>query len=131
MTWWRRDPNRLAFEMNLLARAASGQFCRTGESIFYDDEIVVDGVRFGLRLEFPFDYPASPPLPFLLYPELPVTVEIHRYVGGALCVHGPDEWHPHGCTSLWLRNRAVAWIHGLCEFQRTGSFPAKFPRVVR
>jgi hypothetical protein len=127
MTWWKRDPRRLALEIALLTRAAGGRFCRSGDTILYDEEIVSDRVPFGLRVRFPEDYPASAPLPFLLYPDLPVTVEIHRYVGGALCVHGPDEWHPNECTGLWLRNRTAAWVYALSDFLRTGVWPLKMP----
>lgn len=124
MRWAERDPGRLDLEMRLLGAAAHGRFVRVGQSVAYEEEVVHDGVRFGFRIVFPDDYPYSPPRTHLLRPPLPVTSEIHRFVDGALCLFGPDEWHPNQ-TGLWVRNRTVAWIGALRNFSQTGAWSAR------
>lgn len=123
MTWWRFDSQRFALEVDLLRRASNGSFGRIGEVLVFDEELLVDGLRFGIRILFPDNFPFAPPRAFLLRPELPASLDIHRFVDGGLCLHASDEWTPR-CTGLWLRNRAAAWVHAVAEFSNTGEWPA-------
>lgn len=122
MGWAERDPARLRLEMNLLAAAAHGRFVRVGGHVAFDEDLVAGGVQFGLRLVYPGAFPFEPPRAFLRFPALPVTSVVHRYQDGSLCLHGAHEWHPNQ-TGLWVRGRAIAWIHALCEYARSGVWP--------
>lgn len=123
MQWWRRDPRRLAIEREVVKNATSGRLGRLpDDSIVIDEDMVVAGIRFGLRIRYPETFPAECPVATLLYPELPVTAKAHRYTDGSLCLHAPGDWHPQR-TALWLRNRAAAWMNALVVFSATGSWP--------
>lgn len=123
MTWYERDPQRLAVEVELLRATSNGAFARAGNELVFEEDLYVDGVEFGIRILFPDNFPFAPPRAFLLRPDLPASVEVHRFVDGALCLHAEDEWTPR-CTGLWIRNRAVAWVHALVTFSNTGHWPA-------
>ncbi len=123
MRWAERDPARLQLEMKLLGTAANGRFVRVSGSLAYDEDVVAEGTRFGLRLVYPANFPFEPPRAHLRFPSLPVTAAVHRFVDGGLCLHGPDEWHPSQ-TGLWLRNRAIGWLAALLEYSRTGVWPS-------
>lgn len=123
MTWYRRDPQRFALEVDLLRRATDGKFARIDETLIFDEDVEVGAVRFGVHIVFPDNFPFAPPRAFVRYPVIPPSVETHQFTNGALCLHAEDEWCPKN-TGLWVRNRAVAWLHALVEFSNTGNWPA-------
>lgn len=122
MRWAERYPWRLQLEMKLLSTAGNGRFVRVSGALAYDEEVVAQGTRFGLRLIYPDNFPFEPPRAHLLYPSLPITAQVHRFIDGGLCLHGAAEWHPTQ-TGLWLRNRAIAWVAALLQYSRTGVWP--------
>lgn len=121
-TWWERNPRLLSTTMFLARTATNGRLVRAGNTLLFEEDIVAGGVVFGLRIRLSENHPFEPPRAYLAYPDLPVTVAIHRFTNGALCLHGEEEWHPNQ-TLLWLRNRAVSWIGALLIFTRTGEWP--------
>jgi len=124
MSWVQRSPQRFHVELQVLQAAANGRFVRVANHLAWEEEVRAGGARFALRITYPEDFPFAAPRVFLLYPSLPVSVAVHRYVDGSLCLHGPDEWHPTN-TGVWVRGRAIAWINALVEFSATGIWPAK------
>jgi hypothetical protein len=123
MAWWMTNPQLLRIEMNLAHAATGGRVVRSGDTIYYEEQISADGVRFAYRMRYADDHPHSAPRVYLLHPELPHIAEIHRFSDGALCLFGAEEWHPT-FTGLWVRNRVAAWVGALIQYSRTGVWPS-------
>lgn len=101
MTWYDRDPARLALEHDTLTALAESVswltvvdqcFDRAGHYCVLFVLRTPEGVR-GATLVYPFAFPHSPPSVFPVPPE---QWSGHQYgSGGELCLeYGPDNWEP-------------------------------------
>jgi ubiquitin-protein ligase len=116
------DDGRATIEMRLLSEAGNVQFARHGDALVATETVRIGGVEFTYRIEFPPGYPYDAPRVFLLRPALPTSIEVHRFNNGALCLWGPDEWHPRH-SGVWVRGRALAWVYNLILYADAGRWP--------
>ena len=122
MNWYERYPARLAAEIALWRSATNARVLRNEMTILADEDVTLGSITFGLRLTYPKDFPFKSPRVDLLYPDLPVSVGVHRYNDGSLCLTSPDDWAP-ARTGVWIRGRAVLWLHSLILCGETGVWP--------
>jgi len=93
----------------------------SGDGLVADEDVTVGRYLFQYRIEFPADYPCSPPTFRLLQPQLPRTEKLHIFSDGSLCLLGVDEWSPL-LTAAALRARAVLWCNCIVAYLSSGTF---------
>jgi hypothetical protein len=63
--WFERHPERLEWELAQFAeRGLSAREVRSNDSVSVETELTFRGQRVSIRVEFPYDYPDSPPTVF-------------------------------------------------------------------
>lgn len=115
--WHKRNPAKLCelieevttkFTDLWHVRDTNDKVCLAGAFPIVENGKTID--RFSIRIEFPHDYPASPPIVYEIGGRIPRTRDRHLDGNGAACLFVPDErWRywPPGATILEFLNGPV------------------------
>jgi hypothetical protein len=126
MTWYLRDRARLVKEEEQMRQASSSAELRQVDGkLAWIDELPSSATRrrFKLMIEYPENFPYSPPKAFVLSPE--VDGAPHRLADGSLCLFA-NPWTAAGLktTARMVWTRAVVWFFAYEVWLVTGEWQA-------
>ncbi len=125
MTWYVRDPRRLALEERAMVQNTNAVLRKEGPALAWFEETVskATGQRYVIKVAYPERFPHEPPKAFVLYPD--VAGAPHRLGDQSLCLFdNPFAAVGVKTTALLVRTRAVVWILAYEVWRATGNWMA-------
>jgi len=144
MSWWRRHPQRLRDERELMAEKFP-QFsleraqldlnihgwtiASKGQLYWRGSLMTVSGKSYSVALTYPPVYPGQEIRAYVIKPYQPnLSLGQHRYGDGHLCLYSNDhggrgQGTGPGMTAVTYVSWTSAWLHAMEIFLNTGRWP--------
>lgn len=118
MTWYERDPQRFLAERQLLKHFyPNARMFRKGKTISALLSVVGQKRCYLVRIDYPSDFPLSPPVAFPVDPVIRGTP--HQYSKGRFCLHSTSEVGPQTTGKVML-DWALGWYEAYEEWLSNG-----------
>ena len=120
MHWFEEKPQRYLAETELIKRCfPQARIFREKNRIVVFHMIIGMKTRYLVRMEYPEDFPYEQPRAFIVEPK--INKAEHRWMDGALCLHGNSD--DSRITGKIVLDRTKQWIMAYEEWVDSGNWP--------
>ena len=124
MKWYTSNPARFEMEKHLLSRHHPGvKIIIKGGRMRVLKQLKTQQNTYSIEGEFPSNFPYSPMKVYICSPKLKKSPP-HRYSGGRLCLHGPNDVGAETSAKVYL-DWAAQWIRTYERWLTGKPWPSK------